>query len=84
MLHQFAHPRAAQLQGLRRLGEAAAFHHPGKGTHCVETVHGRVDLSFIPNNLDAIGRFIQQVPRSSMPTWPQHVAVAAMEIPHDP
>jgi hypothetical protein len=40
LLHQLGDRGAADLQGLRGAGEAAGFHHPGKGPHRLETVHG--------------------------------------------
>ena len=44
LLHQLRHGGLAQVQRLRRLGEAAGLHHAGEGEQRIESVHRRVTL----------------------------------------
>ncbi|MDQ0122113.1 hypothetical protein J2W17_001058 [Pseudomonas lini] len=39
LLNELRNGGLAHVQGGCRLGEAAGFHHSGKGLHCIETVH---------------------------------------------
>ena len=39
LLHQLGDAGLAHVQGVGSLGEAASFHHTGKGLHRIETVH---------------------------------------------